>query len=80
MGALHSWSNIFPEPGTDVVFLDRLKGISQDPDDYSVVTVQGAWVGVGGDCGVTVLGAWVGGEWVGVGVLRQAQGHQPGPC
>lgn len=23
MGALHSWSNIFPEDNTDVVFLDR---------------------------------------------------------
>jgi hypothetical protein len=47
MGALHSWSNIFPENGTDVVFLDRLKAISQDPGDYALVTVQGAWVNVG---------------------------------
>lgn len=44
MGALHSWSNIFPENGTDVVFLDRLKGIAQDPADYSIVTVQGTYV------------------------------------
>ncbi len=26
MGALHSWSNIFPEDNTDVLFLDQLKG------------------------------------------------------
>ncbi|TFJ80352.1 hypothetical protein NSK_008318 [Nannochloropsis salina CCMP1776] len=49
MGALHSWSNIFPEDDTDVLFLDQFKStvsggppveISQDPTDYTRVTVQ----------------------------------------
>lgn len=44
MGALHSWSQVFPENGTDVVFLDRLKAIEQDPNDYSLVTVQGTLI------------------------------------
>jgi FAD/FMN-containing dehydrogenase len=39
-GALHSWSNIYSEDGATVVFLDQFKSIVQDPNDYSIVTVQ----------------------------------------
>lgn len=42
MGLAHSWSNILPDDNTDVVFLDGFKAIHQSPNDYSIVTVQGA--------------------------------------
>ena len=40
MGVVHSWSNLLPDDGTDVVFLDNFKLITQSPNDYSIVTVQ----------------------------------------
>jgi len=42
MGLAHSWSNILPDDNTDVVFLDAFKAISQSPNDYSIVSIQGA--------------------------------------
>lgn len=38
---IHNENENENEQGTDVVFLDRFKAISQDPNDYSLVTVQG---------------------------------------
>ena len=40
LGVMHSWSNVFAEDGTHVVFLDNFKAIVQDPNDYTVVTLQ----------------------------------------
>jgi hypothetical protein len=41
VGAAHSWNTFYPDNNTDAVFLDQFKGIWQDPQDYTRVTVQG---------------------------------------
>ena len=40
LGVLHSWSNVFADDGSHVMFLDNFKSIIQDPNDYTVVTLQ----------------------------------------
>ena len=41
MGMVHSWSNVLPDDGNHVMFLDNFKAIVQSPNDYTVVTIQG---------------------------------------
>lgn len=48
VGAAHSWNSLYPENGTDAVILDNFKGVWQDPNDYTRVTVQGTFVCVVG--------------------------------
>lgn len=40
LGVMHSWSNVFADDGSHVIFLDNFKSIIQDPNDYTVVTLQ----------------------------------------
>lgn len=40
LGVMHSWSNVFADDGTHVIFLDSFKSITQDPNDYTRVTLQ----------------------------------------
>jgi hypothetical protein len=51
MGVLHSWSHVFPEDGSDVVFLDWFRAIKADEADPTLVTVQGAVGSRGGRSG-----------------------------
>lgn len=37
---MHSWSNVFADDGTHVIFLDNFKTIAQAPNDYTLVTLQ----------------------------------------
>lgn len=40
LGVMHSWSNVFADDGTHVIYLDNFKSIIQDPNDYTIVTLQ----------------------------------------
>lgn len=40
LGVMHSWSNVFADDGTHVIFLDNFKTIAQAPNDYTLVTLQ----------------------------------------
>jgi FAD/FMN-containing dehydrogenase len=40
LAVMHSWSNVFADDGTHVIFLDNFKTIAQAPNDYTLVTLQ----------------------------------------
>ena len=40
---MHSWSNVFADDNTHVIFLDNFKSIVQDPNDYTKASNQPSW-------------------------------------